>query len=349
MNDIDAVTVASQRLGIVLSSTGSPDDIEGVLNPGIVRDRAGTLIMYPRMVAAGNISRIGISVATEGEGGPLFAPPDVLLAPHEPYELRPAPGYGCEDPRVTFIPRLNLFAMAYAAYGPTGPRIAVAVSDDARSWSRLGLLKFAHEPLNAVPNKDAAFFPEPVLSPAGIPSIAIYHRPMLAESLEGQAPIAFVLSLPPEQREVLCVAYIPLDDALRDPAALCRAQESASILPTGDRWGTYKNGAGTPPVRTACGWLSFFHGVDVVERDGVPTLMYRAGMLLHDLDRPDRIVYRSPRPLLDPETPDERFGTVNDVVFPTGIDVVGDGSYDVYYGAADARIARARFEVAGRD
>jgi predicted GH43/DUF377 family glycosyl hydrolase len=48
---------------------------------------------------------------------------------------------------------------------------------------------------------------------------------------------------------------------------------------------------------------------------------------------------------LGPETPEERIGIVNDVVFPTGIDVRDEGRYDVYYGAADARIARARFDV----
>ena len=63
------------------------------------------------------------------------------------------------------------------------------------------------------------------------------------------------------------------------------------------------------------------------------------------IERPDRVLYRSPDPLLDPQTPDERVGIVNDVVFPTGIDVQGAGCYDVYYGAADARIARARVTV----
>ena len=66
---------------------------------------------------------------------------------------------------------------------------------------------------------------------------------------------------------------------------------------------------------------------------------------MHDLERPDRVIFRSPEPLLAPQTPDERIGIVNDVVFPTGIDVLGEGRYDVYYGAADARIARARVNV----
>ncbi len=108
-------------------------------------------------------------------------------------------------------------------------------------------------------------------------------------------------------------------------------------------WGWLKNGAGTPPVHCSAGWLSFFHGVDARDRDGVPSLLYRAGVVLHDHDRPHEVLYRSPQPLLGPVTFDERFGTVDDVVFPTGIDVRGDGRYDVYYGAADAKIALARF------
>ncbi len=48
-----------ERLGVVLNPDGSEREIEGVLNPAIVRDRDGTLLMLPRMVAAGNVSRIG--------------------------------------------------------------------------------------------------------------------------------------------------------------------------------------------------------------------------------------------------------------------------------------------------
>jgi predicted GH43/DUF377 family glycosyl hydrolase len=138
---------------------------------------------------------------------------------------------------------------------------------------------------------------------------------------------------------------MPVADVLRDVTALLVASESVPVLPVGDTWGRLKNGAGTPPVRTSAGWLSFFHGVDALEHAGGPSLYYRAGIVVHDLERPDRVLYRSSEPLLDPQTPDERVGIVNDVVFPTGIDVRGAGEYDVYYGAADARIACARVSV----
>jgi predicted GH43/DUF377 family glycosyl hydrolase len=338
--------VAMRRLGIVLAPDGSPLEAEGVLNPAIARDRRGKLLMYPRMVAAGNVSRIGIARSSGGRGAPAFERPAVLLAPEAEYERRSEPGgFGCEDARVTFIPRLDLYVMAYTAFGPHGPRIAIAVSADAYSWMRLGLIEFGEESLNHVPNKDAAFFPEPVLSPSGVLSFALYHRPMLRASVNGQAPIALILSLPPEQREVTCLAYVPAAAVFRDVKALRFVRESVPVLPVAETWGRLKNGAGTPPVKSSAGWLSFFHGVDVLTRADGNTLYYRAGIVIHDLERPDRIVYRSEQPLLDPETPEERIGIVNDVVFPTGIDVLRDGCYDLYYGAADARIARARVDV----
>ena len=82
-------------------------------------------------------------------------------------------------------------------------------------------------------------------------------------------------------------------------------------------------------------WASI-HGTD-------PTsLFYRAGILINDLERPHDVIYRSPEPILTPETRDERFGTVGNVVFPTGIDRVSESQIDIDYGTADAKILRAR-------
>jgi predicted GH43/DUF377 family glycosyl hydrolase len=337
-----------ERRGVVFSPDGSEREAEGVLNPGIARDRDGTLLMYPRLVGPGNVSRIGIARGIETAQAVTFERAGIVLEPEVEYEVRVEPGgFGCEDPRVTYIAGLDLYVMGYTAFGPKGPRIALAISHDGYAWRRLGPVVFDNAALNALPNKDAAFFPEIVVSPKGVESFALYHRPMLLESVTGQAPIELMQSLPPQNREVTCIGYVPARDAVADPQSLCRIAESTRVLEVGDRWGTLKNGAGTPPVKTADGWLSLFHGVDARERaDGTATVHYRAGLLLHDLQRPDRIVYRSPEPVLGPETVAEKFGIVDDVVFPTGIDPQPDGAYDVYYGAADARIAVARMTPA---
>ena len=49
--------------------------------------------------------------------------------------------------------------------------------------------------------------------------------------------------------------------------------------------------------------------------------------------------------MLVPEDPRERVGVVNNVVFPTALDVrtdLGESIYDVYYGMGDAAIGAAR-------
>jgi predicted GH43/DUF377 family glycosyl hydrolase len=335
-----------ERLGVVLEADGSEREVEGVLNPAILRDRAGTLLMLPRMVAAGNVSRIGLARSIGGASRPTFERENVALEPEADYEIRAEPGgYGCEDARVTFIPTLDSYVMCYTAFGPHGARIALALSSDGHTWQRIGLVRFAKNDLNDCDNKDAAFFPEPVYSPDGVLSLAFYHRPMLPSTINGQTPISTILALEMGDREGTCLAYIPLEDAQENIRFLRFPTESVRVLDVGPAWGLLKNGAGTPPVRTPHGWLSFFHAVDPVERNGHLALSYGAGIVVHDIHEPHRILYRSPQPVLRPETRAERFGTVNDVVFPTGIDTRGDDVYDVYYGAADAKISLARFHI----
>lgn len=90
--------LSCERLGVVMSPDGSPNEIEGVLNPGAARDREGQLLLFPRMVAAGNVSRVGI-VRADRDG--TFERLGVALEPEKEYEQRSMPGgHGCEDARV---------------------------------------------------------------------------------------------------------------------------------------------------------------------------------------------------------------------------------------------------------
>ena len=51
-----------QRLGIVMEpEPGNAQEVEGVLNPAAVRGPDGKLYLFPRLVAKGNYSRIGIA------------------------------------------------------------------------------------------------------------------------------------------------------------------------------------------------------------------------------------------------------------------------------------------------
>lgn len=195
------------RKGVVLASDGSALEIEGVLNPGVARDRNGILLMYPRKVAKGNVSCIGLARGNERGDNVVFERLGVALEPEARYEHRSG-AHGCEDARVTFVPRLDSYVMAYTAFGEAGPRVALALSADGYSWRRLGLVEFCDAALSDRDNKDAAFFPEPVLSPAGVLSFAFYHRPMLPGSVNGQTPFTSFSDMSRSRRwSVTCLPY----------------------------------------------------------------------------------------------------------------------------------------------
>lgn len=350
MTKMPTMRVNVERFGTLLQPSG-PTEADGVLNPAFVRARDGRPILFPRCVAAGNISRIGRCELDVNQTAPRAHRLGFALEPEAEYERRASPGYGCEDARITFIPDLDLFVMAYTAFGPDGPRIAFAISTDGVSYERLGLVEFSEPGMARGDDKDAAFFPETVLSPEGIESYAFYHRPMLhLSAVDGRAAIPLIERLPMEQRESIKIAYIPAADVRKDIRALLRPRESMIALTPDAQWGSLKVGAGTPPVRINEGWLSLFHGVDVIGYDGYrPQFRYSAGIVIHDLQRPHEIIYRSPEPMLAPTTYEERNGTVDNVVFPTGIDVradLGTRIFDIYYGMADYAIGSARMTLA---
>ncbi len=343
--------VRVQRLGLVLEPDGDPTEAGGILNPGAVRAPGGELLLYPRCVAEGNISRVGIARTLIENRSLQVERLGFALQPEAPYELRPRPGYGCEDSRVTYVAALESYVMAYTAVGPDGPRVAIAISKDAMNWERLGPVNFAGTATHAGDDKDAAFFPEPVLSPKGRRCLAFYHRPMLhLSSVDGRAAVPMIERMPFEDRESIRIAYVPLAAVLKDRSKLCNVSYSAQVLSPDAQWGSVKIGAGTPPVQISLNrrnaWMSVFHGVDVIN-DGArkPFLRYSAGIVIHDLERPDRVLYRSPEPIMVPESRRERRGVVDNVVFPTGIDPrpdLGARTFDIYYGMGDSSVGAAR-------
>jgi predicted GH43/DUF377 family glycosyl hydrolase len=96
--------------------------------------------------------------------------------------------------------------------------------------------------------------------------------------------------------------------------------------------------------------LVVYHGVSDTAKGGDEHhLCYSAGVMVLSAEHPREIRYRSVAPVLIPTLPQERIGTVGDVVFPTGIDRRDDiglpDRFDVYYGMADNRIGVARLDL----
>ncbi len=337
---------------IMVGDPANPDEAWGVLNPACCRDRAGELLLYPRIVAGNNYSRIGLARVRFEDGEPVEVERlGYALEPTEGFE-RNANTAGVEDPRVVFIAALDRFVMTYTAFSPIGPRIALAVSEDARTWQRLGPVNFAYAPgegtdFDLYHNKDALIFPEPVRDPQGRLALALIHRPDYTIAWEYGGYTQVVPPGVADERPSMWISYTPLDDVRRDIHALERWSDHRVLAHPEQPWEVSKIGGGAPPLLTPLGWLLVYHGVGtpVSHGDRAPRPPYAGGVMILDRDDPRRILYRSVEPILQPDTAEEREGTVDNVVFPTAIDPREDGRVDVYYGMADARIGVARLQL----
>jgi len=342
------------RLGVLMAPLpGEPAEAWGVLNPATAR-RDGDTYLFPRIVAEGNFSRIGRARVVFDPGG---TPVDVerlgtALEPEEAWELH-AGGGGVEDPRITHVPRLGRWIMAYSAFGPLGPRIALAASVDLEHWDRLGPVTYTYQAglktdLGMYPNKDALLFPEPVRAPDGRPAYAMLHRPMWDISFvvpgEGE-PLPAGLADP---RPGIWVSFAPTDAVAAEITELTRFGQHRLVALPEQPWEALKIGGGTPPVLIDEGWLVLHHGVAGAaarDFDTQPHVHYSAGAIVLDAEDVTRVVARSTTPLLEPELPQEVTGTVANVVFPTAIEPAHNGdpsAFDVYYGMADRSIGVAR-------
>ncbi len=224
---------------------------------------------------------------------------------------------GVEDPRVVIID--NKIYMLYTAYDGDIAQISAAAIE-VNDFLNKKFHKWERKgfAFEDIWDKDAILFPEKINS-----KYIIYHR------IE---PSIWVSHL----------------DKLEFPAP--KDKHSIILGPrSGRMWDSLKIGAGTQPIKTKYGWLLIYHGVD---RNRV----YRLGVILADLANPENLLYRSPNPVLSPETEHEigKEGEswVPNVVFTCGaVPAVEKEVLDaedevlVYYGAADTHVCLATGKV----
>lgn len=224
---------------------------------------------------------------------------------------------GCEDPRVVIIN--GELIMLYTAYDGQVAQIAAASIpiDDFVNY-RFDKWKRIGLAFNGIWDKDAILFPERING-----KYVIYHR------IEPSVWVSYLDELVfPAPKENHAIIFGPR---------------------SGYMWDSLKIGAGSQPIKTEFGWLMIYHGVD-------RKLVYRLGVILVDYQNPERLLYRSPNPILSPEAECElgSDGTcwVPNVVFTCGAVPAEDketlGADDellVYYGASDTYVCLATAKV----
>lgn len=220
---------------------------------------------------------------------------------------------GCEDPRLVAMD--GRIYMLYTAYDGVTPQIALASISEEDMLAHNWIEWRRHGLLfPGLSNKDAVLFPERFNG-----KLALYHR--IAPSIWITYSNKFETPWPREGHKIIM------------------GTRSGMI------WDAVKIGAGAPPLKTKFGWLHIYHGVDYA-------FTYRLGIFLTSLDDPEQLLYRSPNPILEPETSYEIGASgkswVPNVVFTCGAVSSNDKTMLdeedeilVYYGGADTVIGVA--------
>ena len=282
----------------ILTADDVPYAANSIFNPGAARVGNETILLA-RIEDLRGISGLHVARSKDGVSGWRFDPEPLLRSDVERF---PEEIWGCEDPRLTWLPELEEWAIAYTAYSRRGPLVSLAMTRDFHTVRRLG-------PVMPPEDKDAA-----LLSRRFDGRWAMIHRP---SPLRGGAHMW--LSFSPDLRH------------WGDHTLLLEARDGAW-------WDAGKIGLGPPPLETSAGWLIMYHGVHATA-DGP---IYRAGLALLDRDDPRVVLGRMDEWAFGPAAPYEIIGDVGRVVFPCGwtLDDAGD-RLSVYYGAADQVVGLA--------
>ena len=282
----------------ILTAADWPYPAHTVFNPGATRLADGTTLLLCRVEDRRGHSHLCAARSKNGLDEWVIDREPTLVPDPDRY---PEELWGIEDPRLTYVEELQKYVVAYTAFGASGPGVALALTEDFRSFERYGIVMQPDD-------KDAALLPRRVKG-----NFALIHRPMYDSGAH---------------------VWISFSPDVRNWGT------HQIMLPArrGAWWDANKVGLCPPPIETPDGWLMIYHGV----RHTAAGSLYRLGLALFELERPDVCVARGDSWLFGPEEPYERQGDVADVVFPCGLTVGDDGdTIHLYYGAADTCIAVA--------
>ena len=121
------------------------------------------------------------------------------------------------------------------------------------------------------------------------------------------------------------------------PNLLCWGNHRYSMGTRAGYWDEAKIGASAVPFRIDAGWLEIYHGADKNNR-------YCLGAVLLDGKQPGKIIARSDKPILGPQTDYECKGFFGNVVFSCGL-LYEENKLKIYYGAADTAVCYAEIPI----
>jgi predicted GH43/DUF377 family glycosyl hydrolase len=282
----------------LLCASDWPYPMNSVFNPAATLHNGETVLLC-RVEDRRGISHLTVARSADGRTGWRVEPKPLIA--DDPAD--PTSCWGVEDARVTYVEELGAYLIAYTAYGPGGPCVALAMTEDFQSAEPFGVVMPPED-------KNASLLPRRVGD-----HFVLFHRPVSVISARADVWLSRSVDL----------------RSWTTPEPVMQSR-------TGAWWDATRIGMGPPAIETPAGWLVVYHGV----KQMVNTAIYRVGLVLLDTEHPTRVLRRTTNWVLGPREPYETIGDVPNVVFPTGlVHDPGTDELRLYYGAADTCVAMA--------
>jgi predicted GH43/DUF377 family glycosyl hydrolase len=245
-----------------------------------------------------------LGYAESGDGIHFTRWPQPVLSPEADYER----DGGVEDPRLVKFG--DTYYLTYTGYNKKDAQLCLATSLDLIHWERKGVILPAYKGhWNVGWTKSGAIVPE---------------------KIDGKYWMYF-LGTSADKTDQIGLAYST--DRLHWTEAT-----DTPVLPR--RPGQFDSRVvepGPPPILTSRGIVLIYNAAD-------DKLVYRTALAIFDRQDPRKVLFRSDKPIFEPEKEWEKIGQVPNVVFVEGMAKKGN-RYLFYYGAADKYVGVAEASV----
>src|SRR6476660_7367660 len=286
----------------ILTGKDWPYSINSVFNAGATLLPDGTTLLLCRVEDRRGLSHLCAARSADGVSNWVIdAEPTFRADP----ERHPEELWGIDDARITFVPELGKYAIAYTAFGKGGPGVSLALTEDFIHYERCGLVMQPDD-------KDAALLPRRVNG-----MFALVHRPIADSGAH------------------VWISYSPDLRSWGGHRMMLQARRGAW-------WDANKVGLSPPLIETERGWLMLYHGVrstaaGCLYRLGVA--LFDLATAEQCLLRGDSWIFGPEAPY----EREGDVGNVAFPCGYT-VDADGDG-INLYYGAADTSIALAHGRI----
>ena len=209
------------KLNPILTAADWPYPVNSVFNPGATLLADGTTLLLCRVEDRSGMSHLCAARSANGVDGWRIDPRPTLMPDPDNF---PEEIWGIEDPRITYLSELSQYIVVYTAFTHDGPGVALATTEDFRSFVRHGVIMPPED-------KDATLLPHRIDG-----RWALIHRPVSS------------------QRAHMWISF---------SSDLTHWGEHKLILEArrGGWWDANKIGLSSPPIETPKGWLVVYHGV----------------------------------------------------------------------------------------